>query len=105
MIVDTSALLAILLAEPEREAFEEAIAGDVFPRISAANYLEAGIVVDTQRNPNRSRILDSYIAAADIAIEPVTTEQACIARQAYRDYGRGSDHPAGLNFGDCMAHA
>lgn len=105
MIIDTSALLAILLAEPEREAFEEAIAADVFPRISAANYLEAGIVVDAQRNPNRSRILDSYIAAADIAIEPVTAEQASIARQAYRDYGRGSGHPAGLNFGDCLSYA
>jgi len=105
MIVDTSALLAILLAEPEREPFEEAIASDPLPRISAASYLEAGIVVDAQRNPTRSRILDSYLAAAALAIEPFTAEQALIARQAYRDFGRGSGNPAGLNFGDCMAYA
>ena len=105
MIVDTSALIAILLNEPGYEAFEESIAGDLFPRMSAASYLEAGIVVDARRDPVRSRMLDDFIAGADLAIEPVTAEQALIARQAYRDFGRGSANPAQLNFGDCFAYA
>ncbi len=105
MIIDTSALITILLNEPERGDFEVLIAQSPQPRLSAASYLEAGVVVDGRRDPKRSRILDSYLAGADIAIEPVTAEQAIIARQAYRDFGRGSGHPAGLNFGDCFSYA
>ncbi len=105
MIVDTSALLAILLDESERPEFEQAISKDLLPRISAASYLEAGIVIDGQGSARRSRLLDSYLAAAEMTIEPLTAEQALIARQAYRDYGRGSGHPARLNFGDCMSYA
>ena len=105
MIIDTSALITILLNEPERADFEVLIARSPQPRLSAASYLEAGVVVDARRDPKRSRILDSFLAGADIAIEPVTAEQAIIARQAYRDFGRGSGHPAGLNFGDCFAYA
>lgn len=105
MIIDTSALVAVLLDEPERAAFEQAIATDPWPRISAATYVEAGIVVDARRDPTRSRMLDSLLASADIAIESVTAEQATIARHAYRDFGKGSGHPAGLNLGDCFAYA
>lgn len=105
MIVDASALLAVLLDEPERERFEAAIAHDPLPRISAASYLETGIVVDSRQDPMSSRHLDAFLDRAEIVIEPVTAEQATIARQAYRDFGRGSGHPAGLNFGDCFTYA
>lgn len=105
MIIDASALIAILLDEPERAAFERAIAQDFDPRISAATYVETGIVVDSRRDPMRSRYLDSFLAVADVAIEPLTAEQAVIAREAYRDFGKGSGHPANLNFGDCFSYA
>jgi ribonuclease VapC len=105
MIIDASALLAVLLDEPERPTFEAAMSRAPFPRISAASYLEAGIVVDSRRDPMRSRYLDTFLASAEVAIEPVTAEQATIARKAYQDFGRGSGHPARLNFGDCFAYA
>jgi ribonuclease VapC len=73
--------------------------------MSAASYLEAGIVADGSRNPVLSRQLDAVISDAIISIEPVTERQARIARDAYRDFGKGSGHPAGLNFGDCFAYA
>ena len=73
--------------------------------ISAANYLEAAIVVDAKRDPVLSAKLDSLLAKLKIAIAPVTEAQARLARQAYRDFGRGSGHPAKLNFGDCFAYA
>jgi ribonuclease VapC len=73
--------------------------------MSAANYLEAGIVVDANRNPLLSRRLDDLLVQTEIEVEPVTREQAEIARAAYRDFGKGSGHPAGLNFGDCFAYA
>lgn len=105
MIIDTSAVLAILLDEPDRPRFEDAIAGDAFPRISAASYLEAGIVIDRRRNPLQSRILDDFLADAEVAIEPVTAEQVMVARAAYRDFGRGSGQSSKLNYGDCFAYA
>jgi ribonuclease VapC len=105
VIIDASALIAILLDEPERAAFERAIAQDFDPRISAATYVETGIVVDSRRDPMRSRYLDSFLAVADVSIAPLTAEQAVIAREAYRDFGRGSGHPANLNFGDCFSYA
>jgi len=105
VIVDTSALLAILLEEPEAASFEVAIAGAPYPKVSAATYLETGIVIDARQDPLRSRWLDSFLACAEIAIEPVTAEQAVIARQAYQDFGRGSGHRAQLNVGDCFAYA
>ena len=72
--------------------------------ISAANLLEAGIVIDNQAGPSAGRRLDAFIERAGIGIEPVTEEQVRIARQAYLDFGRGN-HPAALNFGDCFAYA
>jgi len=105
MIVDTSALIAILRAEPEARAFAIAIADADHRRISAANYLEAAMVIDGSHDPIASRRFDDLLREAAIAIEPVTEEQAKVAREAYRDFGRGSGHAARLNFGDCFAYA
>jgi len=105
MIVDSSALLAILRAEPEALGYARAIENITPRRISAANFLETAIVIDGSRDPVASRRFDELILAAQIAIEPVTAEQARIAREAYRDFGKGSGHPAQLNFGDCFAYA
>lgn len=105
MIVDTSALIAILLSEPERPVLEDKLAQDPYPRMSATTLLEAGIVVDSRRDPVATRLLDDLIAGSGLTIESVTYEQALIARQAYRDFGRGSGHPAQLNFGDCFSYA
>jgi ribonuclease VapC len=105
MIVDTSALIAILRDEPEARAFAIAIADADYRRISAANYLEAAIVIDGSHDPIASRRFDDLLREAAIAIEPVTAEQARVARDAYRDFGRGSGHAARLNFGDCFAFA
>jgi ribonuclease VapC len=104
MIVDTSALLAVFFEEPEAERFARAIAGADVARISAANLLEAGIVADNQTDPRTGRQLDALVVNFRLRIDPVTEEQVWIARQAYVDYGRGN-HPAGLNFGDCLAYA
>jgi ribonuclease VapC len=73
--------------------------------MSAASYLEASIVADRSDDPRASREFDRLIRELGIDIVPVTAEQAIIAREAYRDFGKGSGHPAGLNFGDCFAYA
>lgn len=105
MIVDSSALVAILKREPEQAAFSALLESTQDTKISAATYFEISIVVDSQRQPAASRKLDDLIEHSGITIEPVTAEQARIARQAYRDYGKGSGHPANLNFGDCFSYA
>ena len=105
MIVDTSALIVILRDEPGAKGFAMAIADAEHRRLSAANYLEAAIAIDGSRNPIASRRFDDLLREAEIVIEPVTAQQAKVAREAYRDFGRGSGHPAGLNFGDCFAYA
>ena len=105
MIVDSSALLAILRAEPEMLACAQAIENATGRRISAANFLETAIVIDGSRDPVASRRLDDLLRAAGLAVEPVTEAQARIAREAYRDFGKGSGHPAQLDFGDCFAYA
>ncbi len=105
MIIDTSALLAILRDEPEALTCAKAIEEAATRRISAANFLEAAIVIDASRDPIASRRFDDLLKVAKIAIEPVTEEQARIGREAYRDFGKGSGHPAQLNFGDCFAYA
>jgi ribonuclease VapC len=105
VIVETSAVIAIVRREPDRDLFLAALDRSTVNRISAANYVEAAIVVDGNRDPVLSRYLDELLAASEVSIEPVTERQARIAREAYRDYGRGSGHPAGLNFGDCFAYA
>jgi ribonuclease VapC len=105
VIVDSSALVAILKREPERQAFAQMLKDSAEVRISTATYFEASIAVDSARDPITSRMLDDLIENSRIVMEPVTEEQARIARQAYRDYGRGSGHKANLNFGDCFAYA
>jgi ribonuclease VapC len=105
VIVDSSALIAILKREPEHAAFSALLERARETRISAATYFETCIVIDSQRDPAASRMLDDLIAQSRIIVEPLTAEQARIARHAYRDYGRGSGHPANLNFGDCFSYA
>ena len=105
MIVETSALVAILRAEPDAEALAHAIEAAPVRRMSAASYVEVGAVIDGARDPVASRRVDELIEAAGIVIEPLTASQARLARQAYRDFGKGSGHPATLNFGDCLSYA
>jgi ribonuclease VapC len=105
MIVDSSALVAILRREPEMQKFARALLDATEVQISAATYFETSIVIDSARDPITSRMLDDLVLNSKIAIEPVTAEQARIARQAYRDFGKGSGHPAQLNFGDCFSYA
>jgi len=105
MIVDTSALIAILRDEPEAALYAMAIESAPRRRISAANILETAVVIDGSRDPVASRRFDELVKAAGLIIEPVTEEQARIARDAYRDFGKGGGHPAQLNFGDCFAYA
>jgi ribonuclease VapC len=104
MVIDSSALLAILRKEPEAARFTRAILRDSVRLISAANLLEAGIVIDNQAGLSAGRRLDAFVERARIGVEPVTESQIRIARQAYIDFGRGN-HPAALNFGDCFAYA
>ena len=105
MIVDSSAIVAIVWAESEAEEFIAAIVNSDKASMSAANYLEASIVVDRDRNPTVSARLDATLNQLEIDIAPITASQAKIARQAYRDFGKGSGNPAKLNFGDCFAYA
>lgn len=105
MIVDSSAVVAMLWVEPEGEAFAEMILAQGGASISAGNYLETGIVIDIDRDPVLSAELDMILQRLGVDIAPVTAAQARIARQAYRDFGKGSGHPARLNFGDCFAYA
>jgi ribonuclease VapC len=105
VIIDTSALIAILRDEPDGRRFAEAIEAATHRRISAATYVELAAVIDGGRDPVASRLVDALLDAAGIAIEPVTEAQARVAREAYRDFGKGSGHAAGLNFGDCFAYA
>ena len=104
MIIDTSAILAILLREPEAEHFERAISAASSRRISAATLLEATIVLESRFGPAAGHELDAFLRRAQIELEQVTPEQAQTARQAWRRFGKGN-HPAGLNFGDCFVYA
>jgi ribonuclease VapC len=104
VIIDTSALLAILFQEADAPQYAQVIAMAEVCRMSAANYLEAAINIDHRGNREASRQLDVFIERAQIHIEAVTLDQMRIARQAYLDYGKGR-HPAGLNFGDVFAYA
>jgi ribonuclease VapC len=106
VIIDASAVLAVLRDEPDAAFFAGALADRaVARRMSAANYLEAAIVIDSAKEPVASRRFDDLVARAQITVESVTVEHAEIARAAYRDYGKGGRHPAQLNFGDCFAYA
>ncbi|HIG41694.1 MAG: type II toxin-antitoxin system VapC family toxin [bacterium] len=104
MIIDTSVLVAILFNEADAGLYAQALAMAEHRLISAASYLESGIVIDRQKGAAAGRQLDSLIVRAEVKVEPVTRAQADIARQAYMDFGKGA-HPAGLNFGDCFSYA
>jgi ribonuclease VapC len=105
MIVDSSAIVAVIKREPDWIAFYDRMNLTECLRMSAASYLETSIVLDSRRDPAMSTMLDDVLEEVGMVIEPVTAEQTRIARQAYRDYGRGSGHPANLNFGDCFSYA
>ncbi|MHB1499927.1 MAG: type II toxin-antitoxin system VapC family toxin [Candidatus Dormibacteria bacterium] len=105
MILDTSAIVAIMRGELDADRYIAAISQAASPRISAGTYLETAMVIDANHDPVLSRRLDDLLAAARVKVEPVTQRHAEIARQAYRDFGKGSGHPAGLNLGDCFAYA
>ncbi len=105
MIIDPSALAAILLGEPDAGFFADTIAAAPHRRISAASYVELAAVLDGRRNPVLSGALDAILASSHIEIAPFTVAQALIARDAYQRFGRGSGHPARLNMGDCFAYA
>ena len=105
MILDSSVLIAILRDEPEAAAFAAAIEHAAHCRMSAANYVEAAIISDKSRDPIARHRFDDLVQEIGLTIEAVTHEQARIAREVYRDFGKGSGHPARLNFGDCFAYA
>ncbi|MCQ4189146.1 type II toxin-antitoxin system VapC family toxin [Methylocystis suflitae] len=105
MILDTSALIAILRAEPEALAFAQAIAAAKIRRLSAASYVETAAVIDSAGDAVANRQLDELLQEAGVVIEPVTAEQARLARAAYRDFGKGRGHRARLNMGDCFSYA
>jgi len=104
MVIDTSALVAILLDEPERRAFNEKIEADPRRLLSAVTFVEAALVIEARVGEAGGRELDLFLHRAGVETVPVDADQAEIARRAFRRYGRGR-HPAGLNFGDCFAYA
>ena len=105
MIVDASAILAILLFEPERDRFLEILHSERKLSVSVVNFVEAGTRVDRDSNSERPLLLDDMVTSFGIEIAPVSLEQGGLARGAHKRYGRGSGHPAGLNLGDCFAYA
>lgn len=105
MIVDTSALIAILRQEDEAKAFSEALGKAENISISAAAWFEAAIVADRFKDPTVRRRFDALCSEMKLVIVPLDETQARIAREAYRDFGKGSGHKAQLNFGDCFAYA
>jgi ribonuclease VapC len=104
MILDTSAVIAVVFGEPGSQAFVDAISAAPSCRISAASLLEASIVAESRGGDLAVRQCDSFFRTSRIAVEPVTEEQALLARQGYSEFGKGR-HPASLNFGDCFSYA
>jgi ribonuclease VapC len=105
MVIDSSALLAILLDEPEAAEFLRIIKDSPARRVSAASFLETGMVLRRDSSGKRQQLLEELIIALRLSIVPVTEQQARTALAAFTIYGKGHGHPAGLNFGDCLAYA
>jgi ribonuclease VapC len=105
MIVDSSALVEIALGKAGAEALMVVLALPAPKRISAGNLLESYMVIDRRGFPESAMVLDDTIRRAALMVEPVTEAQVALARDAWRRYGRGSGHPARLNYGDCFAYA
>jgi ribonuclease VapC len=104
MVVDTSAVLAIFLAEPERKAFLDLILQSGKRLISSASVLESGIVLESKRGESAGREFDLFVVRTNLEVVPVDAEQVEIARSAWRSFGKGR-HSAALNFGDCFTYA
>ena len=104
MVIDTSALIAILFGEPEALLFSRALADASRKLISAVNVLETGIVVEARKGESGGREFDLLLHRGQIEIVAMNADQAELARAAWRTYGKGN-HPAGLNIGDCCAYA
>lgn len=104
MVIDTSALVALLGMEVEAARLAAAIESDATRLISAASVVEAALVIESRYGPDGGRELDLLIAKAGLSVEPVTAQQAEIAREAWRRFGKGR-HAASLNFGDCFSYA
>lgn len=105
MVIDPSAIVAMIANEDERSTFLQTCRINAPVRLSAAGYLEAAIVVDGRGDPVLCRELDELLTMLGVIVEPVSATHARIARQAYQQFGRGSGHPARLNFGDCFSYA
>ena len=109
MIIDSSAVVAVAQDEATAPAVVAALRGarlrDVATRVSAATLVELGVVIDGRRNPALSRRVDDLLLDSAVEVVAFDAEQARVARQAYRDFGRGSGHPARLNLGDCFSYA
>jgi ribonuclease VapC len=105
MVIDTSAVVAILRQEPGAEGLLRRLTASGSRRISAASLLEAAIVIEAKSGERGGEQLDLFLARAQIEIAPVTSEQVQVARKAWRRYGKGSGHAARLNYGDCFSYA
>jgi ribonuclease VapC len=104
MIVDTSAIMAIVLGEPESEAFLQKFTEATSYRISVGTWIELGVVVQRQ-HPEKAQIVENFLREAGVQYEPVSVEQAEVGRKGYKEFGQASGHKARLNFGDCFAYA
>lgn len=104
MVIDTSALLAVLQQEPDAESIARTIENASLRLLSAANLLEASIVIESRKGDVGGRELDLLLYRGQIEIVPLDQEQAEAARAAWRQFGKGR-HPAALNYGDCFAYA
>lgn len=104
MIIDSSAIIAILCDEPERKTFIECITKTPNRSLSVAGFFETSIVLESRFGYDGTRDFDLFLAKAQIILIPVDIEQATIARQAFKKYGKGR-HAVGLNFGDCFSYA
>jgi ribonuclease VapC len=105
VIIDTSAIVAVLRGEQGAKAYAAMIESAPIARISAATYVELGVVIDGLRDPVMSGSLDPFLVSMVVVVESLTASQARIARTAYQHFGKGSGHPARLNMGDCFSYA
>jgi ribonuclease VapC len=104
MVLDTSAIIAILQDEPERRRFNEAIESAETRSLSTASFVECSLILESRYGADGVRDLDLFIAKAKVILAPLDEDQAHLARRAFQKYGKGR-HPAGLNFGDCFSYA
>ncbi|WP_129656858.1 type II toxin-antitoxin system VapC family toxin [Rothia halotolerans] len=105
MIVDTSAVIAIIRDEGDREAYVQALLDDSSPKMASPTYLECCIVIQRLGDPVAERRLEELLQALGVEVVPFTLPDAETARRAYRDFGKGTGHPAQLNYGDCISYA